>query len=703
MAGIALPLQDFIASLDPSSLPKILQICSGVYFQGSVYEISGSEVSFSTGDLIKVIGIELQSVSCEDVANKETFELPVSHAGLFKVVPEQMPYSSVEEMMSLRPVGQESFLPFTFHSHTKMTLDTFTLGAGKALTVIAIEKHEGKEDQVRCHVKGEAEASAEVRIPLSSRGQFYECESEECYTLKEIMSSPFLRSRRFCLVKKTNCERVLVLSPVYQIQAIMNLRKNVLRFPSSLEVDVVDVSDLCKDVHFMTPLSLKEVLSRPDESLPGVVEILEEPHAGSLFKCNWLQGLTKRAHLVLHKKGTKAMALLSSMKGRKAQQFFLVSQQYGGRIRRRPRDFNSVYELYVASTQTKGLTVSVTRNCEEVEEEGLPGLSVGERLEIVSCTRMDLPGESSKKQKQSIEALLCHRVQDPDDVDDEEEEEEKEEEEVKQLDEKEEVRLPLYMQGHFVEVLGDNKKYKLSQLGKEFSLPLDVKVVSRDTELESDPLVGFPCLRIEGAMLEPTIQASFLDKPDYCFELPANWLSMSVCYTEEPLPWPDGQCPKSSVEWVTEVSEKFFYEFQKQRNSGEAPPPRPPKRDLSSSKSSKARSKPAKKSSKHQDKITPTEQFSAMTLNKKRAPAPPPPDGLSDEPPTIVPRKHLEVGGSAKALPNMYIKMNQPKTRGPTSDVTACVDSDHDYETLDESLASMVKSAQESVAFLGKS
>ncbi|XP_070407962.1 protein THEMIS2 isoform X2 [Nothobranchius furzeri] len=592
MAGIALPLQDFIASLDPSSLPKILQICSGVYFQGSVYEISGSEVSFSTGDLIKVIGIELQSVSCEDVANKETFELPVSHAGLFKVVPEQMPYSSVEEMMSLRPVGQESFLPFTFHSHTKMTLDTFTLGAGKALTVIAIEKHEGKEDQVRCHVKGEAEASAEVRIPLSSRGQFYECESEECYTLKEIMSSPFLRSRRFCLVKKTNCERVLVLSPVYQIQAIMNLRKNVLRFPSSLEVDVVDVSDLCKDVHFMTPLSLKEVLSRPDESLPGVVEILEEPHAGSLFKCNWLQGLTKRAHLVLHKKGTKAMALLSSMKGRKAQQFFLVSQQYGGRIRRRPRDFNSVYELYVASTQTKGLTVSVTRNCEEVEEEGLPGLSVGERLEIVSCTRMDLPGESSKKQKQSIEALLCHRVQDPDDVDDEEEEEEKEEEEVKQLDEKEEVRLPLYMQGHFVE---------------------------------------------------------------------------------------------------------------KQRNSGEAPPPRPPKRDLSSSKSSKARSKPAKKSSKHQDKITPTEQFSAMTLNKKRAPAPPPPDGLSDEPPTIVPRKHLEVGGSAKALPNMYIKMNQPKTRGPTSDVTACVDSDHDYETLDESLASMVKSAQESVAFLGKS
>lgn len=36
MAGAtALPLQEFIASLDDTCLPKILQVCSGVYFQGS--------------------------------------------------------------------------------------------------------------------------------------------------------------------------------------------------------------------------------------------------------------------------------------------------------------------------------------------------------------------------------------------------------------------------------------------------------------------------------------------------------------------------------------------------------------------------------------------------------------------------------------------------------------------------------------------
>ncbi|MEQ2185147.1 hypothetical protein GOODEAATRI_015216 [Goodea atripinnis] len=178
MAGtIALPLQEFIGSLDNTSLPKVLQVCSGVYFQG-----------------------------------------------LFKVVPEQKPYSSVEEMLSMRPVGLNDSLPFTFTSNSKMTFGSLTLAAGKALTVLSIERHKGEEDKVRCHVKGQTEASAEVCIPLSCQGEFYECESEDCYTLKEIMSSTRLRTRRFRFVKTTKCDRVLIFSPVHQVQAIMNCK-----------------------------------------------------------------------------------------------------------------------------------------------------------------------------------------------------------------------------------------------------------------------------------------------------------------------------------------------------------------------------------------------------------------------------------------------------------------------------------------------
>lgn len=63
-------------------VPSLLYVSLSV--SGSIYEISGSEVCFSTGDLIKVIGIELISVCCEDVGNNEKFELPINHTGRYE-------------------------------------------------------------------------------------------------------------------------------------------------------------------------------------------------------------------------------------------------------------------------------------------------------------------------------------------------------------------------------------------------------------------------------------------------------------------------------------------------------------------------------------------------------------------------------------------------------------------------------------------
>ncbi|KAL3059798.1 hypothetical protein OYC64_014404 [Pagothenia borchgrevinki] len=700
MAGTtALSLQQFIASLDKSCLPKILQVCSGVYFQGSIYELSGSEVCFSTGDLIKVIDIELLSVSCEDISNDEKFELPINHTGLFKVVPEDMPYTSVEEMVSLRPLDLESCLPFTFTNHSKITVGNFTLGAGRALTVLSIERREGEVDHVRCHVKGQQETSAEVCIPLSAQGEFKECESEERFTLREIMSSPCLCSRKFRFINTTKCDRPLVLCPIYQVHAIMSMRKNVLKFPSSLEVDVVDATELCEDVNFVTPLSLTEVFSQPEESFPAVVEILEVPETRSLFKCSWLSEMKLGSNLIFHKKSSTAMVLLSSLKSRKSQQFFLVSQQYSGRFRRRPREFNSVYELHVASSQAPALKVGVTRSCEEVEEEGLPALSVGDQLEVVRCETMRLPCESNKEQTQFVEALLCRRLQDPDDGDDDDDEDE---DEVKQENGKEEIFLPLYMQGHFVEVLSDSKKYKLKDLGKEFSLPLNVKVVSRDTELEADPLTGFACLRIEAAMLEPTIQASFAHRPEHCFEIPTEWLSMSVHFTKDPLPWPSSQPPKCHLDRVTEVTDMFFYEFRKQGNSDAAPPPRPPKRNMSTSKSLKTPSKPSKKSiKKSSNKSVPSTELATLTLDsKRRPPAPPPPGILTGQPPPLVPRKHSAAEVTkGNARPNTYVQREDSKKKVDLPEIAPDVDSDHDYETVDETFVTILKAAQENVMF----
>uniref|UniRef100_A0A8C0B776 CABIT domain-containing protein n=1 Tax=Buteo japonicus TaxID=224669 RepID=A0A8C0B776_9AVES len=76
-----LSFQEYICSLDPATLPRILRICSGVYFQGSVYEISGNECCLSTGDLLKVMAVVLQKVVCEDTETGQTTELPPTFKG----------------------------------------------------------------------------------------------------------------------------------------------------------------------------------------------------------------------------------------------------------------------------------------------------------------------------------------------------------------------------------------------------------------------------------------------------------------------------------------------------------------------------------------------------------------------------------------------------------------------------------------------
>lgn len=288
-----------------------------------------------------------------------------------------------------------------------------------------------------------------------------------------------------------------------------------------------------------------------------------------------------------------------------------------------------MYELYVASMQVPGLQVTVTRNSEEVEEEGVPALSVSELLEVVRYESMVLPGKSSQELKQPVDVLLCQRLQDPQDRDDDDDDDDKDE--VQQEESREEIFLPIFMQGHFVEVLTDNKKYSLRDLCGKHNLPLDVKLGNRDPELKADPLAGLACIRIEGLTVEPTILASFLHSPDSCFEIPVRRIDLSVSFTTDPLPWPSGQPPKFCIETVTQVTDSFFYEFCKMLNSGEPPPPRPPKRNLTMTKSSNKSSSKHKKTSKvekskhRQERDIPTKELADLTLSNKRRPPPPPP------------------------------------------------------------------------------
>ncbi|CAL8247741.1 unnamed protein product [Lota lota] len=677
----SLPLQQLISTINTKRLPIILQVCSGIYFQGSVYEMSGSEVCLSTGDLVKVIGLTLMYVTCEDTTSKQKSELSINHKGLFKQFPEGRRYQSLKDMFGVKVQETgDSCLPFSFISCCELTLDDLVVGPGTVMMALLVEpRGMGETRRMLCRMNGSQGGSVEVVLPLCCQGEFY-----ECFSLQEIMSTAGLCNGYFCCVEATDgAERPLVFCPVYEVEARMHMRKDMVRFPSSLEVDVVEVTDQQEDMPFIAPLTLDELLLLPDHTFPAMVQILETPKVDHLVRSGWVEELRVNQELVLHGKVSVTMALLSSTRRHK-RQYFLVSEGYGGKFRRRPREFLSVFELYVAATQAPGLRVTVTQSSQEAEDD-VTDLVVGEELEVMGY-HIRAQEEQQPNPKQNADVLICRRIEE---LSEDEQEEEGGSSSATLV-------LPLHWHGLFREVISNNKKYKIKDLCQQFSLPLNVKVASRDSNLVSDPLYGISSLCLEGVTVETVIQASFPTSPELCFSIPTRCLSMVIYFTQHSLPWPRDEPPVSHVDMVTEVTELFYLENCRLIYSQQPPPPRPPKTNLSSAR-----------------KVTPkpcnpeplTDSYSAQSANgsdteerlrkpsvtcKAKAPLPLPkvPWKPAHSSPTPS-HKFSEPLQSIKPQGNPYEAVNNSKKEG----LSFSEDSDHDYESAD--LLDTIKKMQE--------
>ncbi|PNI87310.1 THEMIS isoform 6, partial [Pan troglodytes] len=82
--AMALSLEEFVHSLDLRTLPRVLEIQAGIYFEGSIYEMFGNECCFSTGEVIKITGLKVKKIIaeiCEQIEGCESlqpFELPMN-------------------------------------------------------------------------------------------------------------------------------------------------------------------------------------------------------------------------------------------------------------------------------------------------------------------------------------------------------------------------------------------------------------------------------------------------------------------------------------------------------------------------------------------------------------------------------------------------------------------------------------------------
>ncbi|XP_074018295.1 protein THEMIS2 [Numenius arquata] len=461
-----LSFQEYICSLDPTTLPRILRICAGVYFQGSVYEISGNECCLSTGDLLKIMAVALQKVICEDTVTGQTTELPPTFKGLFQLAPAP---------------------------RSNKTLQTPFLEGGRqqGLTLLQVLGRWDRQPQ-----------------PLL-------CPAIGPHTL--------------------------LLHPVYEVHAAMHLRRDMVKIPSTLEVDVEDVTEEAQHVHFARPLLLSEVL-RMEEALPAQAEILEGPAGPAIFESAWVSRLQRGQQLQLHSRSHACWVLASAPS---SGRHFLLSSAYLGRFRRRPRQFMGVQELAAGLQPGQRLHVVVMQDCEGRGDD-VPPLGVGDRLEA-----QGLQGTGPDTR------LLCHRHGG-------EEEEEGEE-----------LLLPLDLGGSFMEMC-DSKKYGLAELLVRQPLPCEVRVVAADPGLERDVLGTLPTLRLEARLDQPVLVGSFCQEPVEGFEIPPRWLDFSILLSKGPIRPPAPCTHRCRVE---ELTEAFYYRLLAQLPSTPAPaPPRPPKR-----------------------------------------------------------------------------------------------------------------------------
>uniref|UniRef100_A0A8B9NY67 Thymocyte selection associated n=1 Tax=Apteryx owenii TaxID=8824 RepID=A0A8B9NY67_APTOW len=560
---MASTLEKFIHSLDPRALPRVLQIQSGIYFQGSIYEMFGNECCLSTGEVIKVIGFKINKLIASICENNEEsqfsakVELPLNFPGLYKVVADKTPYLSIEEITRKVSIGPTRFGHPCFYCPEDIKLANFTIKHGEQITFNSVEEVNGTTT-VNCGVVRNNQSHS-FTLPLSQEGKFYECEDDQIYTLKEIAEWKIPKSRnRIVKLSNTlhmwdssnplpeNFDGCLILMPVYEVQAVMKFRKDIVHILSDLDVEVKDITD-CYDISsFLQPLSLEDVFERTSKEFPMVAEIMEGPQRSQ----KPYNLLCTGKEIVIYKKYQAKRVLTSEIRSDSPKRHFLIPMSYKGKFKRRPREFPTAYDLEIARSEKEQLHVVATKAFDSPHKE-LFSVSVGDQFLVQQCQTSEVLCEGRKK---VVDVLACEQIL---------------------SDTYKKVLLPMYMEGGFVEVIHDKKQYQLSEICKEFRLPFNVKVSVRDLSIGDDVLAAVPGLQLEEEITDSYLLISSVSSPVDSWEIPVYRLNMSVHLLSKDVQTVVLPATKTTVE---EISEEQYYMVRRYENQTLYPPPRPPKK-----------------------------------------------------------------------------------------------------------------------------
>lgn len=523
----------------------------------------GNECCLSTGEVIKVTGFKINKLIASICENNEDsqfsakVELPLNFPGLYKVVADKTPYISIEEITRKVAIGSTRFGHPCFYSSEDIKLANLTIKQGEQINFNSVEEVNGTM-AVNCGVVRNNQSHS-FTLPLSQEGTFYECEDDQIYTLKEIAEWKIPRCRnRIVKLSNTlhswdssnplpdNFDGCLILTPVYEVQAVMKFRKDIVHILSDLDVEVKDITD-CYDISsFLQPLSLEDVFERTTKEFPMVAEVMEGP-LGRQKPYNLLH-IGKE--IVIYKKYQATRVLASEIRSDSPKRHFLIPMTYKGKFKRRPREFPTAYDLEIARSEREQLHVVATKAFDSPHAE-LFSVSVGDQFLVQQRQTSEVLYEGRKK---VIDVLACEQIL---------------------SDTYKEVLLPMYMEGGFVEVIHDKKQYQLSEICKEFRLPFNVKVSVRDLSIKEDVLAAVPGLQLEEEITDSYLLISSASSPVESWEIPVYRLNMSVHLLSKDVQTVLPPMTKTTVE---EISEEEYYMVRRFENQTLHPPPRPPKK-----------------------------------------------------------------------------------------------------------------------------
>ncbi|XP_043852175.1 protein THEMIS2 isoform X2 [Dromiciops gliroides] len=554
-------LQDYICSVDLASLPRILKICSGVYFQSSIYEMSGNECCLSTGDFVKIIQIHLKKVICKNPETGHITKLSPDFPGYFSSTVSPQLHGTLAKLISV--ATRYGTLPIYFSSVHDIEVEGRVVPRDQPLVLTAVKTLQGTH--YACCMMDSGTQQFTMYLPTSLQGTFYSWGSHFPRTLLQILQDSVLLDQP--LICPTLHWNSLILQPEYEIDAIMHMRRNIVKIPSTLEVDVEDVTASSEHLqqYFIKPLLLSEVLAQGGP-FPMWVKILEIPDGPPVFH----RSLKKGEELTIHGPTSSPWWVLASSRSRKTPRHFFISGAYQGKLRRRPQEFHTAFDLLAALAPGFPLHVVATQDWEGEEGDSTsPSLFRGDRVEVLG-----------KNEGPDGEVLVCNRLSDL----------AGEEEEDEQSKEKEEFLLPLYSPCGFVEEMNDGRRYSLANLMTQVSLPCEVKVLSKDPSLSEDPLFSLLGLRLEEKITEPFLTVSLSTDPRVGFEIPPRWLDLTVVAISEPL---KKQGEPLLISTVEELTDTFYYKLRTLQDFGaQPPPPRPPKTKQKCSSSAKPKQPP---------------------------------------------------------------------------------------------------------------